>query len=66
MLFFTNMLAHHAIIFSQSKDTFDDPKVETIAELFRRRIGGALGIVSTAFIADATPGLCNQLWSTST
>ncbi|KAF8149998.1 alkaline-phosphatase-like protein [Crassisporium funariophilum] len=42
-----------------SKNSFDDPKVETIAELFRRRIGGALGIVSTAYIADATPaGLC--------
>ncbi|PPQ69150.1 hypothetical protein CVT25_004530 [Psilocybe cyanescens] len=39
-----------------SKNSFDDPKIETIAELFRRRIGGALGIVSTAFIADATPG----------
>ncbi|KAJ7590445.1 alkaline-phosphatase-like protein [Mycena floridula] len=40
-------------------NSFDDPKMETIAELFRRRIGGALGIVSTAFIADATPAaLC--------
>jgi len=43
----------------QSANSFDDPKVETIAELFRRHIGGALGIVSTAFIADATPAaLC--------
>ncbi|KAF8968118.1 alkaline-phosphatase-like protein [Flammula alnicola] len=42
-----------------SRNSLDDPKVETIAELFRRRIGGALGIVSTAFIADATPAaLC--------
>ncbi|KAH8103937.1 alkaline-phosphatase-like protein [Cristinia sonorae] len=42
-----------------SKNSHDDPKVETIAELFRRRIGGALGIVSTAVIADATPAaLC--------
>ncbi|PPR00893.1 hypothetical protein CVT24_000378 [Panaeolus cyanescens] len=42
-----------------SKDSFDDPKIETIAELFRRKIGGALGIVSTAYIADATPAaLC--------
>lgn len=42
-----------------SKSALDDPKVETIAELFRRRIGGALGIVSTAYIADATPAaLC--------
>lgn len=32
--------------------------METIAELFRRRTGGPIGIVSTAFIADATPGLC--------
>ena len=42
---------------NQSKNSLDDPKVETLAELFRRRRdGGALGIVSTAFIADATPG----------
>ncbi|CAA7266859.1 unnamed protein product [Cyclocybe aegerita] len=42
-----------------SANSLDDPKVETIAELFRRRIGGALGIVSTAYIADATPAaLC--------
>jgi len=42
-----------------SKNSLDDPKMETIAELFRRRIGGALGIVSTAYIADATPAaLC--------
>jgi alkaline phosphatase len=38
-----------------SKDPFDDPKVETIAELFHRLTGGSVGIVSTAFIADATP-----------
>lgn len=38
-----------------SKDPFDDPKVETIAEMFRRLTGGGVGIVSTAFIADATP-----------
>ena len=37
-----------------SKDPFDDPKVETIAEIFHR-LGGLVGIVSTAFIADATP-----------
>ncbi|KAF9449517.1 alkaline phosphatase-like protein [Macrolepiota fuliginosa MF-IS2] len=43
-----------------SANSFDDPKFETIAELFRRhRQGGALGIVSTAVIADATPAaLC--------
>lgn len=38
-----------------SPSTFDDPKIETIAELFKARRGGQVGIVSTAFIADATP-----------
>ncbi|KAF2226605.1 alkaline phosphatase [Elsinoe ampelina] len=38
-----------------SRNSFDDPKVETIAELFYRRYKGKVGIVSTAFIADATP-----------
>ncbi|PSN69923.1 alkaline phosphatase-like protein [Corynespora cassiicola Philippines] len=38
-----------------SEDPFDDPKVETIAEIFKRLTGGHVGIVSTAFIADATP-----------
>ena len=38
-----------------SKDPLDDPKFETIAEIFRRLTGGGVGIVSTAFIADATP-----------
>src|ERR1700761_2319547 len=38
-----------------SPNKFDDPKVETIAELFHRLRGGGVGIVSTAFIADATP-----------
>ncbi|KAI0310610.1 alkaline-phosphatase-like protein [Amylostereum chailletii] len=38
-----------------SADPFDDPKFETLAELFRRIHGGRTGIVSTAFIADATP-----------
>lgn len=38
-----------------SKDPFDDPKVESIAELFYRMYHGHVGIVSTAFIADATP-----------
>ncbi|KAF8656248.1 hypothetical protein AX16_002684 [Volvariella volvacea WC 439] len=42
-----------------SRDSFDDPKVETIAQLFRRVIGGPIGLVSTAYIADATPAaLC--------
>ncbi|EJT98180.1 extracellular phytase [Dacryopinax primogenitus] len=38
-----------------SKTPYDDPKVETIAEIFRRKMDGGVGIVSTAFIADATP-----------
>lgn len=38
-----------------SKSPFDDPKVETIAEMFQRLTRGGVGIVSTAFIADATP-----------
>lgn len=40
-----------------SSDSFDDPKFETISEIFRRRYpSGGVGIVSTAFLADATPG----------
>jgi alkaline phosphatase len=38
-----------------SPNKWDDPKIETIAELFRRVTGGAVGIVSTAFLSDATP-----------
>lgn len=38
-----------------SKDAFDDPKVETIVEIFRRVTGGAWGAVSTAMMSDATP-----------
>jgi hypothetical protein len=38
-----------------SPDAFDDPKFETIAELFHRILGGHVGMVSTAYIADATP-----------
>lgn len=39
-----------------SKNAFDDPKIETIAEIFHRLNKGGVGIVSTAYIADATPG----------
>ena len=39
-----------------SPDPFDDPKVESIAEIFHRIWGGHIGIVSTAYVADATPG----------
>lgn len=38
-----------------SPSPFDDPKFETIAEIFHRLTRGGVGIVSTAFIADATP-----------
>ncbi|KAE8445569.1 hypothetical protein EG329_013333 [Mollisiaceae sp. DMI_Dod_QoI] len=38
-----------------SADPFDDPKIETIVELLTRIWGSAIGVVSTAFIADATP-----------
>lgn len=38
-----------------SPNKFDDPKVETIAEIFHRVMGGHVGIVSTAYLADATP-----------
>ncbi|KAH6682684.1 putative alkaline phosphatase H [Halenospora varia] len=38
-----------------SADPFDDPKVETIVEILTRIWGSAIGVVSTAFIADATP-----------
>ena len=38
-----------------SPSPFDDPKVETVAELFHRLRKGGVGIVSTAFLADATP-----------
>jgi alkaline phosphatase len=39
-----------------SPNKYDDPKVETIAEIVHRVLKGAIGIVSTAFLADATPG----------
>lgn len=38
-----------------SEDPFDDPKFETYHEIFYRLYQGGVGIVSTAFIADATP-----------
>ncbi|KAI9848742.1 MAG: hypothetical protein M1837_006829 [Sclerophora amabilis] len=38
-----------------SEDPTDDPKIESIAELFQRLNHGGIGIVSTAAISDATP-----------
>lgn len=41
--------------FSSTGKAYGDPKVETIFEMFRRITGGQVGIVSKAYIADATP-----------
>ncbi|KAH6611053.1 tyrosine phosphatase [Trichoderma cornu-damae] len=47
-----NAMGVHA---DSSPNPFDDPKVETIVEIFRRIRKGVWGAVSTAFLADATP-----------
>jgi alkaline phosphatase len=39
----------------RTADPFDDPKVETIASLVRRRGGLSVGVVSNTEIQDATP-----------
>jgi alkaline phosphatase len=39
----------------RTPDSFDDPKVETIAEALRRQTKKSIGIVSTAELQDATP-----------
>ena len=39
----------------RTADPFDDPKVETIVSLAKRRNGMAIGIVSNTEIEDATP-----------
>lgn len=43
------------------KGPFDDPKMKTIAELFRRQTGGPVGIVTTADVSDATPGASSPI-----
>ena len=40
----------------RTADPFDDPKVETITSLVKRRPGMAVGIVTNTEIEDATPG----------
>jgi alkaline phosphatase len=40
---------------AQNKQTLDHPKVETIAELVKRRAGMAVGVVTNTEIEDATP-----------
>ncbi len=39
----------------RSEDPFDDPRVESIASLAKRRLGMAIGIVTNTEIEDATP-----------
>lgn len=39
----------------RTKDSFDDPKVETIAEALRRTTKKSVGIVVTSEVEDATP-----------
>lgn len=39
----------------RTKDSLDDPRVETFAEAVRRVTGKSVGVVSTAEIEDATP-----------
>lgn len=39
-----------------SADPFDDPKMESIMEMFYRICGGKFGIVSTAVCLKLTPG----------
>lgn len=42
-----------------SADPFDDPKVETLGEIYQRIHSGHVGIVTTATISDATPAAIN-------
>lgn len=39
----------------RTKDSMDDPKVETMAEALRRQTGRSIGIVTTSELQDATP-----------
>jgi len=39
----------------RSADPFDDPRVESIASLVKRRLGMAVGVVTNTEIEDATP-----------
>lgn len=39
----------------RTSDPFDDPKVETVSSLAKRRLGLAIGIVTNTEIEDATP-----------
>lgn len=48
----TNALGVYA---DRTRDVFDDPKVETITSLVKRKLGLAVGIVTNTEIQDATP-----------
>jgi alkaline phosphatase len=39
----------------RTPDPLDDPKVETITSLAKRRLGMAVGIVTNTEVEDATP-----------
>jgi alkaline phosphatase len=39
----------------RTKDAFDDPRVETLTSLVKRRLNMAVGVVSDAEVQDATP-----------
>ena len=39
----------------RTRDPFDDPRVETISSLVKRRLGLAVGVVTNTEIEDATP-----------
>ena len=39
----------------RTKDSFDDPKIETLAEALRRQTKKSIGIVTTSELQDATP-----------
>jgi alkaline phosphatase len=41
---------------ASNKSLFEHPRVETLAELVKRRLGLAVGIVTTTEVVDATPG----------
>lgn len=38
-----------------SEDAYDDPRVETFAEMVKRTRGMSVGVVTTAYMQDATP-----------
>ena len=40
----------------RTPDTLDDPRVETITSLVKRRLGMAVGVVTNTEVEDATPG----------